>query len=119
MKVEDLIPQSRWALSLGIPLIIAQVLLSPEVWAITWADALRYVLENKPKKDRNSDKHTFFIPFDHPSVVRLGVPQQREDWSQAETFIDESGKLSVYAKPAGRGTVTFSQSALDELAARL
>ena len=119
LKVEDIIPQSRWALSLGIPLIIAQVLLAPEVWAITWADALRYVLNNKPTKDRKSDKYTFFIPFEHPSVVRLGVAQQAEDWSQAESVIDESGKLSVYAKPAGRGIVTFSQSALDELAGRL
>lgn len=117
LKVEDIMPQSRWTITTGIPLIIGQVLMSPEIWAISWIDALGYALSHAPTADRTSGKNTFFIPFDAPGVVRLGAAWVPEEW-ESQILRQPDGSMKPVFKARGCGLVQLEQGALNALATR-
>jgi hypothetical protein len=114
IKLEDVLPQTRWVLATGCPLAVVQLFLAPEAYVIAWNDVLRRCLTSKPILDRRSQKETFFIRLDDPAVHRLGVASQAERWS-AQMVEAPDGKLEAQLTPAGEGRLRFSMSDLETL----
>jgi hypothetical protein len=114
IKVEDILPQSRWVMATGVPLFVAQVFELPEAYAINWNHILEHCLQMRPKKVPKSGKETYFIPLDAEGVVEIGEPVTLEEW-EARLEMAPDGKRTPYAAPLGTGRLAIDEEAYYEL----
>lgn len=107
IKVEDLVPQTRWVLGTGIPLYVAQVFLRPEAHAISWNDVLQACLDSAPIHDRLSGKDTYMIPLDSATVARLDSAAEPAVWA-GRVNRDRTGGLKPYLDPVVPGRIAIA-----------
>ena len=114
VKLEDIVPQTLWVLATGCPLVVVQVLLAPEAYAISWNDVLRACLTTPVTLDRRSQKYTFFLSLDLPAVRKLGQTAVLEQWG-AKVVESEASGLASWLDPVGVGQIAISPTDLTML----